>query len=266
MKKWLKYSAVVTGLSLLPACVSLDKDSDFTTQAVRKVEEQSNYIEITSKEYAAEKIDASGNTPIETLVYTKYFRFKKNQYGQNPSAIYLETSYFNNHPTYIKTLLNGKPMDFTPTKPSKANCKEIDCTVTQYLTIPVSVEDIQRFAEEGLTIKLLSPSPKTYIEYSVNNAYYSAITEQMERRLNPEIMNNIQATDESSSPVEIVQYWFKNISEEEQEAYTAWAVKNRKAKSPSPLIGSDALKEMSLIFIDAAPFQKTDILNWLMLQ
>ncbi len=263
--------AAVT-LMLLSGCATLDAQSNFE-HSIEDVKHFNGYSLVTSKSYQPDMVALKGAMPAKGHLYIIAGQSNQANVKAPNSEIKLEVMYLKNYSKYTSYTLNGQSQKAINELPVFETCSDL-CMNTQYLKLPISNEDLQAAATEGLSFTLNNSNKTIVTQFDIAAGYIAAITDQFAT----EYARQTVTKRSSSAPVivvndtpsdraeEMVKYWFSEASEAEKEQFLDWALMNRNNNEAKLESEIKAIEMTSYWYSKVEPERRKIVLTWLLNQ
>ncbi|MBD1575883.1 hypothetical protein HC723_05360 [Vibrio sp. S11_S32] len=251
---------------LLSACSNFADDGDYS-DAIKKVEDRSNFVEVQGKAFSTGDIIVGDSQILNSAANITAIFPKKDSKNLELSHVAMSMTFFKTYNFYTSAIYNGKTVALKDYKVSSEVCND-NCTTTQYVTFPVDMETLQQARTTGLVYQIVTPNKSSVIDYKIPAGYVEALFNEANGHIsnstNIAAATTIAPITQASKPQEMVQYWFDEASAEQKQAFSSWAFQNRKQVA-GELKGSDKPSQMlDYWYKKATPEQRSDILSWLL--
>ncbi|MCY9875377.1 VvgS protein [Vibrio natriegens] len=256
---------------MLSACSALDSSSNFD-DVVDSVNQRYDFVQVKSKAYnpATKAIKGPDVVQASMSIVANYPRTDK----QPPASyISIEVATFESYDEYETVSINGQTLKLHVDQPSKSMCSE-HCVVTQYLSFPISVDELSKNVD--LEFELRSATSRVVTDFSIAYGYLNSVQREalLQGTLNqattkvasPVPTAPAVLTSSLSKPEEMVRYWYKKASLQEQELFAQFAVKNRKSVQSLESSDSQSYNMLQYWYSEASKEERSEILNWIINQ
>lgn len=258
---------ILVGASFfLAACSTLDSGSDFSN-AVDSVSNRHDFVQVQSKPYkpSTKAIKGPGLIQSELLIVANYPQKNTSTYPE--SSVYLEVSTFESYDSYDSVTFNNQKQKLKVEQPTQKLCSE-HCVLTQYLSFPISLQDLN--SDQNLEFTLSSTSTRLVTEFSVESGYINAIAQegsaQSERVPADVSTQSTLDTAQLSQPEEMVKYWHQQGTAKQQKQFADWAFTQRSGVIEMLQTESKPVEMMAYWYDKADKAEKSKILSWLLSQ
>lgn len=269
---------ILRRLCLLPValvtvgCSTLDTSSEYS-DAVKSIKERSNYVEVYAKSIIPDTRALVGVDLVKSELTYVSVHNKESKPVSKQSNIDMSVTYFKNYDSFNSVDLNGKVMEIENFRPTSETCTE-HCTVTQWFRFPFSKQTLNQFDGRNVTFTI-SSGKKNTVEVAVPKAYFEAVEQEGRATIEGRSTNvahestktlaSIDSINDSKS-IEMVRYWYKKASLQEQELFAQFAVKNRKSVQSLESSDSQSYNMLQYWYSEASKEERSEILNWIINQ
>ena len=271
MMNKLRALLVVSAMVASAGCSTLDSSSHFD-DVVKTTKERRNYTQITTKSITPQTKAIVGADVVKAQLHYVGIYPHSPQDKVASSTIAGEVTFFKSYDHFETVNIAGRKMALNNDKPIAETCTE-HCTVTQWFSFPFTQSDLSSLDSDTVEFTLSSATGKNVVRFSVPKQYFIS-AEQEAGYLNDSV-NRIEKADQSSSvslvqsetrSLEMVQYWFEQADNKQQERFKDWAFAHRTVVNEPLKTDQQALDMLSYWYAKASLDERKAILTWLLTQ
>lgn len=251
----------------LAACSTLDSDSDFEN-VVDSITTRNNFSQLVSKPFTPSSHAIKGPDVVrsELVVVANY---ANNDKPVDKSYLYLQLSMFDSYDSYDYVTYQGHKKTLKVEQPTQKTCSD-NCVITQYVSFPISNEDLN--IEEDLEFDLSSKSSRLITQFTVPSQFLNAINQEgmaktkphQTQQTNVEEIKVLPLKLNGSKSQDMVQYWFGEATDAEQQQFADWAFSQRTSVTDMIKTESKPVEMMAYWYDKADKTEKSNILSWLL--
>ena len=262
---------VVSTVFVIAGCSTLDSSSHFD-DVVKSTKERRHYTQITTKMITPDTKALAGADVVKAqLNYVGIYPHRQND---NVASSYIsgDVTFFKSYDHFTTVNLLDRTFALEMDRPLAETCTE-HCTVTQWFSFPFTQSDLSSLDSDTVEFTLSSVTGKNVVRFSVPKQYFIS-AEQEAGYLNDSV-NRIEKADQSSSvslvqsetrSLEMVQYWFEQADNKQQERFKDWAFAHRTVVNEPLKTDQQALDMLSYWYAKASLDERKAILTWLLTQ
>jgi len=265
MKKivWTSFPLILMG------CTTLDSSSDFT-DAVSHVESKQNYRLIVGKSLTPDTKEIRGGQLVRSSLKLNYVD-SNNKQSAPDSFITMELQYFKNYNEFTYAVVNGTKVEVIPYAATAETCSDV-CTTTQYLKFPVSTAGLVKKPNSDLQFEVLSSHVNSFT-FSIPAGYIEAIVQTGEQSVQsipnaavaPAAVSNAVEI-KTSKPLEMMEYWYDESSEQVKGQFEDWAFANRQGDISAFETTEQSGQMLEYWFKKSSESERKQIIKWLLEQ
>jgi len=148
------------------------------------------------------------------------------------STLLINLQFIDNYQRYNFATINETTQKIKSRKKSVRQCDD-QCSVTQYMILEVATEDVFEARSKGLLFSINSNEKSTDFMFKLPANYIDGLFKRYEAEGNvsSKKSNIVETSIEQTKAVEMSQYWFSKLDEQEQILFSTWAIKASKNKT-----------------------------------
>ena len=256
----LKKIILLSSAIILSACATNPKNmtsEEFASNA--KLTKGYNYTEIVG-----ERIRPINHTEKNGLLVMKADSTLIMRVGEEQtSRLLLNLQFLENYQKYDYVRVSGENKKVTQRKETVRQCDD-QCSITQYMYFELNSDELIKARKEGLVFSINRTEKSTDFIFKLPSNYIDGLLKRYEvegKVVTPVVKAAPLIRKDLSKAVEMTQYWFEKISEEEQVTFSTWAIKNNK-KETTLGEGSKNLEKLHYWYKEATKEEQKSLRSW----
>ncbi|WP_019616723.1 hypothetical protein [Psychromonas ossibalaenae] len=229
-----------------------------------KLEHGYNDIRITGEKIYPESLSPKSRLVVVNADLFVTMKVAKGDQSADQSTVHATLRYIDNSLYYDYVTVGGESVKAKNRKKTFRQCDE-QCTITKYFSFPVKTSELMTARKTGLEFSVNRSTSSQDFIFVIPANYIDGLMKRYESETkeaavglslqSPEMLVSV------TKEVEMTQYWFNKISEQEQIAFTTWAINNKDSTKNLQTDDKD-LEKLVYWYQEATPAEKAELRIW----